>query len=416
MANFIKDLFLHFFIMMIIPLVHNLLSRHKKERNFQVIFSGIIIFSICLTMLFPVHLCKGAEFDLKFIPIFIAFFYGGPVSGLVAIIGLIVIDFATKETNILVMILNYAIISIPFYYLRNWYKQSSLPRKLLIAFLFYLVISITRFIAIYNLDRNDHFFYLLLFSIISYISLAFVIYLIEINELQLFFLQRLQQAEKLNSISQLAASVAHEIRNPMTTIRGFMQLLRDSKNLTSDQNMFVAISLDELNRTQTIIDDFLSLARPNTIEHQIVNISTLLREITDFMRPYAMISGTEILTEIIDHLMIKGSPHEFKQLIINLMKNGIEAMPKGGQLIVKATSEGPNIIIIIKDEGIGLSESQLKRLGQPYYSTKSRGTGLGLLISYDIIKRLQGKVRIDSKENVGTTFTLIIPKQPPNPL
>ncbi|MGG3468884.1 ATP-binding protein [Neobacillus pocheonensis] len=315
-----------------------------------------------------------------------------------------------------VMMLNYAIISIPFYYLRDWYKQSSLSRKLSIAFLFYLVISITRFIAIYNLNRSDHFFYLLLFSIISYISLAFVIYLIEINELQLFFMQRLQHAEKLNSISQLAASVAHEIRNPMTTIRGFMQLLRDSKNLTPDHNMFVGISLDELNRTQTIIDDFLSLARPNTNENQMVNISILLREITDFMRPYAMISGTEILTEINDHLMIKCSPHEFKQLILNLMKNGIEAMPKGGQLKVKATSEGPSIIIIIQDEGIGLTESQLKRLGQPYYSTKSRGTGLGLLISYDILKRMQGKVRIDSKENVGTKFMLIIPKQPPYPM
>jgi two-component system sporulation sensor kinase B len=224
-------------------------------------------------------------------------------------------------------------------------------------------------------------------------------------------MERLQQAEKLNSISQLAASVAHEIRNPMTTIRGFMQLLKEAKNLTTDQNMFVTVSIEELDRTQMIINDFLSLARPNSTENQLINISILLQEIADFMRPFAMISGTEIFTEIDENVTIKGSSHEFKQLIINLLKNGIEAMPQGGNLHVIATLKDHANLIVIKDEGTGLSKSQIKQLGQPYYSTKSKGTGLGLMISFDIIKRMQGKVHIDSQEQVGTVFSLSFPKQ-----
>lgn len=411
MADFVKNLFLHFFIMMIIPLVHNMLSRQKKEANYQIIFTGLIIFTIFLTMLFPVKICTGAEFDLKFIPIFIAFFYGGPSSGLIGIIALVSFEIITKGTSIPIVILNYAIISIPFYYFRKWFKKNSLKKKLAIAFIFYLVISITRFLVLSNMKRSDLFIYLLLFSLVSYVTLAFVIYLIEINDLQLFFMERLQQAEKLNSISQLAASVAHEIRNPMTTIRGFMQLLKEAKNLTTDQNMFVTVSIEELDRTQMIINDFLSLARPNSSDNHLINISILLQEIADFMRPFAIISGTEIFTEIDESVTIKGSSHEFKQLIINLLKNGIEAMPQGGNLHVIATSKDHANLIVIKDEGTGLSKSQIKQLGQPYYSTKSKGTGLGLMISFDIIKRMQGKVHIDSQEKVGTVFSLSFPKQ-----
>jgi two-component system sporulation sensor kinase B len=413
LADFLKDLFLHFFIMMIIPLVHNLLSHQKKEIGSQILFTAIIIFSLFLSMLFPVKIGNIAEFDFKFIPIFIAFFYGGSASGFIGILALVFIEVIKKKASIPIVILNYAIITIPFFYFRKWYQNNSLQKKLAIAFLFYLVISITHFLNLFNMHRSDQYIYLFLFSLVSYITLAFVIYLIEINNLQLFFLESLQQAEKLNSISQLAASVAHEIRNPMTTIRGFMQLLKDEKNLTSQQNMFVAVSIEELDRTQIIINDFLSLARPNSTENQLINLSTLLKEIADFMRPFALISRTEIFTEIEDGLTIRGSSHEFKQLIINLVKNGIEAMPKGGKLNIAASSLETSIIIIIKDEGIGLSKKQIKQLGQPYYSTKSKGTGLGLLISFDIIKRMQGKVQIDSEEFIGTVFSLSFPKQQP---
>jgi two-component system sporulation sensor kinase B len=414
MTNFIKDLFLHFFIMMIIPLVHNLLSKQRNEKEYRITFIAITLLTIWLTMLFPVKIGPGLVFDFKFIPIFTAFFYGGPLIAFLGILLMIIIDAFTNDTNILILALNYVIISVPFFYFIKRYRTYSLPKKLSLGFLFYLVISVTRFFIVFKAGHIDFSVYMLLFSAVSYLTLAFIIYLIEINDLQLFFMERLQQAEKLNSISQLAASVAHEIRNPMTTIRGFMQLLKDEKNLTGNQNMFVTVSLEELDRTQAIIDDFLSLARPNSTEYEIINISLHLKDIVDFMRPYGIISGIDILCEAEEDLTIKGSLHEFKQLIINLLKNGIEAMTNNsGKVSVTAKKDCLNnlVIITVEDEGVGLSKEQIKQLGQPYYSTKSKGTGLGLMISFDIIKRMNGNVIINSTENKGTIFRLTFPIQ-----
>ncbi|WP_251553725.1 ATP-binding protein [Neobacillus muris] len=411
MADFIKDLILHFFIMMLIPLTYILLSRQKKELNFQIIFESVLLITLYLTMFFPVYIGNGAEFDLKFIPIFISLIYGGPLLGFIAILALLIMELSVHGAQGFIMLINYTIIMLPLLLVRKWYLRTSMQKKMAVAFCCYLAITITRFIFLINIERNDLFVYLLLFSIVSFLSLGFTIYLIETNDRQLYMIQQLQNAEKLNSISQLAASVAHEIRNPMTTIRGFMQLLKDEENLTANQQLFVKISLEELNRTQAIIDDFLSLARPNKNECQLINISLLLKEAIEFMKPYGTISGVQISAKVTDDLYINGYQHEFKQLMINLMKNGIEAMPNGGELSVIACSDPKSHVVMIKDEGIGISETQLKQLGQPYYSTKTRGTGLGLLISYNIAKRMQGKIIIDSKVNVGTVFTLTFPKK-----
>ena len=411
MADFIKDLILHFFIMMLIPLTYILLSRQKKELNFQIIFESVLLITLYLTMFFPVYIGNGAEFDLKFIPIFISLIYGGPLLGFIAILALLIMELSVHGAQGFIMLINYTIIMLPLLLVRKWYLRTSMQKKMAVAFCCYLAITITRFIFLINIERNDLFVYLLLFSIVSFLSLGFTIYLIETNDRQLYMIQQLQNAEKLNSISQLAASVAHEIRNPMTTIRGFMQLLKDEENLTANQQLFVKISLEELNRTQAIIDDFLSLARPNKNECQLINISLLLKEAIEFMKPYGTISGVQISAKVTDDLYINGYQHEFKQLMINLMKNGIEAMPNGGELSVIACSDPKSHVVMIKDEGVGISETQLKQLGQPYYSTKTRGTGLGLLISYNIAKRMQGKIIIDSKVNVGTVFTLTFPKK-----
>ncbi|WP_462411852.1 ATP-binding protein [Neobacillus sp. Marseille-QA0830] len=157
-----------------------------------------------------------------------------------------------------------------------------------------------------------------------------------------------------------------------------------SKKLAVAFLCYLAITI-----TRFVFHDFLSLAPPNKNEYQPINISLLLNEIIEFMKPYGTISGVQILDEIPDELYINGYHHEFKQLVINLMKNGIEAMPNGGKLMVTASSDHQNQFVKINDEGVGLSEAQLRQLGQPYYSTKTRCTGLGLLISYDIIKRMR---------------------------
>lgn len=176
-----------------------------------------------------------------------------------------------------------------------------------------------------------------------------------------------------------AASVAHEIRNPMTTINGFLQMLKDEDNLTKDQHMYSSFNLPSLIERTILSMIFFSLSR-------------------HFMRPYSAYSNVEIIVHIDDNLTMIGNKSEFKQLIVNFLKNGIESMEqKGGKLHLISFLKDNMVKIQIKDEGCGLTHEQLKQLWQPYYSTKTIGMGLGLTISFDIIKRMNGKHEVYSK-------------------
>jgi two-component system sporulation sensor kinase B len=407
--DFAADLILHFLIMMIIPFTNNLLSHQKAGMKSPSFLMIALIFSLFLTMAFPVTIAGDQSFDLKFIPVFVAYFYIHPAAGIITIIALIGFKAIFSAGSLLIMTINYSVIAVLFYLASKYYQKCSFRQKLCLAAVFYVPITITRYLIFIQEGLYGDAIYLILFSIVSIVTISMIIYLIEIDRLQAAMMEKLKSADKLNAISQLAASVAHEIRNPMTTVRGFLQILKDDQNLTSDQSTFISVSLDELDRTNHIINDFLSLARPDSSISGKVVLSATLFEVADFMRPYALMAKVEIKTKISDGIFINGNRNELKQLFINLIKNSIEAMPDGGILEVSAFEKGSTAYIQIKDEGIGLSQKQLSMLGQPYYSTKTKGTGLGLMISFDIIKRMKGEYIIDSLENDGTTFTIIFP-------
>lgn len=406
MRHFIECLFLHFFILMMIPLANNILFRQKKTMNGKIVMTVVLLSALFLTLVFPISFPNGISFDMKFIPVYVSYFYIGPLAGFLSILEIVLFKAVTNHSQVFLDIINYTIISFIFYGMGKLFKRFNLKKKLLIASIIYLLILSTRLLYFLKTGESQYILYLLLFVVVSWLALASIIYIIEMNAIHVSLREKLQNADKLNAISQLAASVAHEIRNPMTTIRGFLQLLKDEENLTLHQSSFISVSLSELDRTQTIINDFLSLAKPMNGEVDRIDVTKQLHSVIDFMAPFAVLSKVDITDQIDEHLFINGNPNEFKQLIINLLKNGIEAMPSGGSITVTAYSSKEMITICIKDNGIGMSKQQMNQLGQPYYSTKTKGTGLGLLISLDIIKRMNGKYEIQSKENKGTNFII----------
>ncbi|MEH7125890.1 HAMP domain-containing sensor histidine kinase [Bacillus sp. JJ1773] len=409
MKDFIAELLFHFFIMMIIPLVNIIFSRQCRNNKINFIFFLTICLSLLISSLFPVRITDGLEFDLKFIPIFIAFFYIGPRTGLMAIGILLGLTLFSDMTKFLTNLINYFFMTILFFIVYKHYIRKKLLFKLLTGIIFYLFIFITRTIYLMQTGAMGDFLHLISFSIVSIITISTIIYLIEMNKLQLLMMEQLKKADKLNAISQLAASIAHEIRNPMTTIRGFLQLMKNEQNITSNQGMFISLSLEELDRTNQIINDFLSLARPISEFTETIPLSNIMLDISDFMKPYAVMSNVKMNIQLEESLYIAGNVNEFKQLFINLIKNGIEAMPDGGNLDINVYQQNDIAFIEIKDNGVGFSTIQLEQLGQPYYSTKTKGTGLGLMISFDIIKRLKGEYEIESIENEGTIFTIHFP-------
>jgi len=409
MIEFVKDLILHFSIILSLGFMYNFLWMQKRSVYKKQVFKMAILAALLMTMALPVRFHGGLEFDLKLIPVFIAFFYLSRTDSFLLVAVLLLLKGFVGIDKLAVTSVNYIVILMLFFSIEKVYKSTTINRKIALGLFVYGLITITRLAAMINAGYAGDYLYLLVFSLVSFIALSVTIYIIEMTELQLKMMHELHKAEKFSAISQLAASVAHEIRNPMTTIRGFMQVLQGERNLNDNQNLFISISLQELDRTQTIIDNFLSLAKPNTGTMAKINLSELLKETIDFMRSYSHLANTELVEAINKDLCIKGDAHEIRQVFINILKNGIEAMPTGGSIYIIAKVDRENVRIQFRDEGVGMTKEQLGRLGHPYYSTKEKGTGLGMMISFDIIQRMRGKINVESEEGKGTTFTILLP-------
>lgn len=223
-------------------------------------------------------------------------------------------------------------------------------------------------------------------------------------------LKELQRAEKMNAIGQLAASVAHEIRNPMTVVKGFLQIFLSKDGLSEEEHMYVKLMLEEMNRAEKIINEYLSLAKPDLEFSEKVNAGELAHKVMDLMNSYALMSKSiGMQTNVSDEVYIKGNISELKQVLINILKNGIEAMKDGGTLRLTVREEGHSGIFEIFDTGIGMSEDELQRLGTAFYSLKEKGTGMGLMVCYQIIERMRGSIQVESEKGVGTTFRIILP-------
>jgi two-component system, sporulation sensor kinase B len=221
--------------------------------------------------------------------------------------------------------------------------------------------------------------------------------------------QELQLAEKMNAIGQLAASVAHEIRNPMTVVKGFLQIFL-SKEMSEEDHMYLKLMIEELNRAETIINDYLSLAKPDIGKLVIIDGSEMTEQVMDLMSSYAMMSkNISMHTEIKNQVKIRGNKSELKQVLINILKNGIEAMGDGGKLSMTLEKQGDFGVFVIKDTGIGMTAEELSRLGTAFYSLKERGTGMGLMVCYQIVERMKGQIKVSSKKGEGTTFEIMVP-------
>jgi two-component system sporulation sensor kinase A len=220
--------------------------------------------------------------------------------------------------------------------------------------------------------------------------------------------EKLQQAEKLSVVGQLAAGIAHEIRNPLTAIKGFSQLMKNS----NDDN-FITVILSELDRIENIVSDLLVLAKPQAVnEIQETDLNELILSVITLLNTEAILHSIEIKKDI-PHgaLKVECEVDKIKQVLINIIKNAIEAMKTGGEIAVQAVVLPNNEIkLSITDQGNGIPEDRLPKLGEPFYSTKEKGTGLGLMICNKIIKNHKGKMNISSKVNEGTIVDIILPR------
>jgi two-component system, sporulation sensor kinase A len=216
------------------------------------------------------------------------------------------------------------------------------------------------------------------------------------------------KSEKLAVVGELAAGVAHEIRNPLTSIKGFMQLADQNKEF--DRN-YVQIMLSEISRIESIVSEYLSLAKPNqNSPKSLQNINTLIRNVITLFESQTNLRNITIHSELDLSDQIMCNPNEIKQVLINILKNAIEAIGSHGDIYIYLRNVPENgVEIIFIDNGSGIEKERLKKIGEPFFSTKEKGTGLGLLTSNRIIEKHNGTIKIDSEVNKGTTVRVFLP-------
>lgn len=223
--------------------------------------------------------------------------------------------------------------------------------------------------------------------------------------------QKLINIEKLEMISHLAASISHEVRNPLTVVKGFMQLSLDDNLSSADRSSYLTTAIEELDRASEILTDYLSFARTEIDKKEKVIVFKEVQRVINVLTPFANMNNVQIsfsFEENKDSFIWSGGG-KFGQFLLNIMKNSIEAMPDGGRLHIKLADCTTAVQIDIKDEGIGMTEAQINCLGKPYFTTKENGTGLGMLVSFKILNELNGKISVESEVGKGTCWKVVLP-------
>ncbi|AIY05379.1 sensor histidine kinase [Planococcus sp. PAMC 21323] len=218
----------------------------------------------------------------------------------------------------------------------------------------------------------------------------------------------LKRLSNLELIGQMAAGISHEIRNPMTTVRGFLQLLTDNEGLES-YNSYFNLMIEELDRANSIISEFLSVGNTRSSDLKMQNLNAILTDIAPLLKIDTFSQNKFIEIETMDLPDLLLNRNEIRQLLINICRNGLEAMQPGEMLSIRTYLENGNMIVLeIEDEGEGMSEEVLKKIGTPFYTTKDNGTGLGLGVSYAIAARHKAKIDVQSGIE-GTIFSFRFP-------
>jgi len=207
--------------------------------------------------------------------------------------------------------------------------------------------------------------------------------------------------DRLNLLGEMAASISHEVRNPMTTVKGFLQLLKNKQG--SKEKEYFDIMIEELDRANSILSEFLSITRNKPTMLEWHNINDIVTSTLPLVQADAQNNDKLLTVELNNVPNLQLDIHEVRQLLLNLVRNGFEAMSSGGQLKIRTFSTNSEVALVVSDEGNGIEQSILEKLGTPFFTTKELGTGLGLAVCYGIVSRHNGRIIVETSP-AGSTF------------
>ena len=413
--NIIKDFLLQIMLMIVPIFIYFtfVMEKVKSRKNRKIIMSILWGITILFCMSFPVSYGQDARLDLRIVPLLFGSLYGGVWSSIFLSAIIVVYRFyfgldTGFYNTVLVLLLTLPVIL----FFQKYFIRSEKHKRVNIAVglsLYYCLMGIIIFNILRGFNIDDakvQIIQLIMGASATWFFIVLYETIIEINKMR----QELQNAEKVRVISELTSVFAHEIRNPMQVTRGFLQLLNEPE-LPIEKKEYIQISIEELDRANEIINDFLAFGKPTTNTNERIEVGYQLQRVVKIIQSYSVNHNVQFKTEILEDFWVYANPQKLNQSLINILKNAIESMPNGGMVWITCTSTNNGYIkISIKDQGIGMTKEQVDRLGYPFYSLKESGTGLGMMVSFQILQSFKGKIQVNSEKDKGTEFIILLPQ------
>ena len=379
-------------------------TKKRPSRGIVIILSTI---TILLCVMFSHKLANGVYVDLRRIPFFLASLYFGPVVSFVLMFIIIALRYLIIGDGLIhLVILNYFLTFIILAAFSKGFLRARKQVKML--FLVIICFSMTIFNLLFGYIHQaeitmDEYLYLVLIPLAATVISVMIAEMIrKLMEMK----KTLSQHEKLQVVSRLAASLSHEIRNPLTSSKGFLQLVQEEKDVKT-QKEFIDLSLKGIDQATHVIEEYLTFTNSTPEKAESINVKESLMELIEIVKPKA--PHISFHYQLLDGIHVDGHPHNFIKCLGNIMTNAIESMPRGGKISIGMV-EKENVIISITDSGKGMTDEQIRRFGEPFFTTKDEGTGLGIMAATIIVHSMKGKIEVESELNKGTTVMIELQK------
>lgn len=357
--------------------------------------------SLILCFLFPYHLNDEVVLDLRIVPFLIGSLYMR-LSPLLALLIIAFRGYYGIDFGFYLGLIAYSSLSILFWFISPWFIKLQSKYRVLFSTGISLLINAGILVLVLFFTSTGHTLDMIFAHIfVPSLGVAMISYIIEMAEKNIQMQQQLIRAEKLDAIEQMGAAISHEIRNPLTTAIGFVELLdKDSLN-HEKRNQYLSILKNELDAAERIIQDYLTYSKPNTSSIEALNIQEELTHVINLLHPLANYHSVKISMNLSPTKLIEGDYSKFHQCFINIIKYFIECMPNGGGLLIETVDIGSNIIISIQNTGNRRNLEQLQSTSQ------------AMTIAFKIVRAMKGT--IDVKNKIGNETVIQFSFKPIKP-
>ncbi len=380
------------------------------EKPFKILIFLFAFISIFLCITFPVKITDNYFYDLREIPFIIGGLYGGPVVAISLLFLTIGYRLLFGGLGIGITIITLSFLGVFSAILSKRFMEMRIRNKLFTACSLVVLYSVILLIScqyIYELPNTWTFVFIPIL-LAELIAMGVIVYLVEAICNTNYLRNRIAYSEKLEIVSHLAASISHEVRNPLTTTNGFLQLLKEQET-DLKKTQYINLALDELSRAEGIVRDYLTYAKPAPEKLELLDLEEQIDKTVAIIQPLANMNSVEIELALFQ-AAVKGEEAQLQQCLLNIAKNAIESMPSGGKLSIKMKRHNTHALLTISDKGCGMTKEQIARLGEPYFTTKDqKGTGLGMMVVFRVVEAMKGKIKVDSEVGKGTIFTIEFP-------